>query len=162
MRRILVASLLGMCAFSVQAGGIGDIFGAFAGRYDSFGRGPEGQAKQIDDALVKVSEYMNKRMPELIDSETRLDRVSSEPGPHFSYHYTLLASNSAEIDKATFITNRRAQLKSTMCQSTQIRSFLSHGITVAYMYRGKDGVPVGAAEFKPDSCDDAKEAPTRP
>jgi hypothetical protein len=162
MRRIFVASLLGICAFSVQAGGIGDLFGAFAGRFDSYGRGPEAQAKQLDDALAKVSEYMNKRMPEMIDPETRLDRVSSEPGPHFSYHYTLLATNSVDIDKASFIAERRARLKSTMCQSTQIRSFLSHGITVEYKYRGKDGLPVGAAEFAPDACDDAKDPPSKP
>jgi hypothetical protein len=33
---------------------------------------------------------------------------------------------------------------------------------VAYKYRGKDGVPVGDAEFAPNSCDDAKDPPNRP
>jgi len=162
MRKLFVVSCLGLYALSAQAGGIGDLFGAFAGRFDTYGAGHDGQTKQLEDALSKVSEYMNKRMPELIDPDTRLDRVSSEPGPHFSYHYTLLSSNSGDIDKTGFISHKRSELQDSMCQSTQIRSFLSHGITVAYKYRGKDGGVVGSTEFAPNACDDAKEPPSKP
>ena len=157
MRRVFVASLLGICAFSVQAGGIGDLFGAFAGRFDSYGSGHDGQAKQLDDVLVRVSQAMNKRMPEVIDAETRLDRVSAEPGLHFSYHYTLTASSSTAIDKASFSSTIRAQLKGKLCDSAQIRSFFNHGVTVGYLYQGNDGLPVGGADFAPDSCDGVKE-----
>lgn len=156
MRRIIVTSFLGLFALSAHAGGVGDLFGAFAGRIDTYGSGHDGQTKQMENALVKLSEYMNKRMPELIDPEVRLDRVSAEPGPHFSYHYTLLAASSNEIDKTSFISGKLAQIKSTMCQSAQVRNFLNHGVTVAYKYSAKDGVPVGSAEFAPNTCDDVK------
>jgi len=151
-------SFLGLTALSAQAGGIGDLFGAFAGRIDTYGSGHEGQTKQMENLLVKVSEYKNKHMPELIDPDTRLDRVSVEPGLHFSYHYTLLASNGSDIDKAGFMASQRAKLKSTMCQKSDVRNFLDHGITLAYSYRSKDNVPVGTAEFAPNSCDDVAQA----
>lgn len=154
MRRIFVVSFLSLTALSAQAGGIGDLFGAFAGRIDTYGSGHDGQAKQMEAALIKVSEYMNKRMPELINPETRLDRVSAEPGPHFSYHYTLLDTNGADVDKTSFMADLRGRLKSTVCQKAEIRNFLNHGITVAYSYRGKDNAPVGTAEFAPNTCDD--------
>ena len=154
MRKVIVISFLGLTALSAQAGGIGDLFGAFAGRIDTYGSGHEGQVKQMEAALVKVSEYMNKRMPELVSADTRLDRVSAEPGPHFSYHYTLLASNGAEIDKNSFMADLRSRLKTTVCQKPEIRNFLNHGITVAYSYRGKDEAPIGTAEFAPNTCDD--------
>ena len=105
---------------------------------------------------------MNKRMPEVIDAETRLDRVSAEPGLHFSYHYTLTASSSTAIDKASFSSTIRAQLKGKLCDSVQIRSFFNHGVTVGYLYQGNDGLPVGGADFAPDSCDGAKEPASNP
>ncbi len=156
MRRLIVLSFLGLTAVSAQAGGGGDLFGAFAGRIDTYGSGHDGQVKQMENMLIKVSEYMNKRMPELIDSETRLDRVSAEPGPHFSYHYTLLASNGSDIDKTSFMATMRTKLKVTVCQKPEIRNFLNHGITVAYDYRSKDNLPVGTAEFAPNACDEAQ------
>jgi len=162
MRKIIGATAAMLIAVTANAVGVGDMFGAFAGRFDSYGSGREGQAKQLDDVLLKVSEYMNKRMPEAIDTETRLDRVSAEPGAHFSYHYTLLASNSSEIDKTSFAATIRSQLKSKLCDSAQIRSFFNHGVTVGYLYQGKDGLPIAGADFAPNSCDDATGSATKP
>jgi hypothetical protein len=162
MRRFIGASTLMLFALSAQAIGFGDLYGSFAGRFDTYGAGHEGQAKQLDEALLKVSEYMNRRMPESIDRDTRLDRVSAEPGPHFSYHYTLLARNSMDVDKSSFAIAIRKQLKNQLCDSTQIRSFFDHGITVSYMYQGKDGLPIGGAEFPPNSCNGAHEPATKP
>jgi hypothetical protein len=147
-------SFLSLTALSAQAGGIGDLFGAFAGRIDTYGSGRQGQEKQMEAMLTKVSEYMNKRMPELISADTRLDRVSAEPGPHFSYHYTFLSSNAADIDKAHFMADLRAKLKVSVCQKAEVRNFLNHGVTVVYNYRAKDEAPIGSAEFAPNSCDD--------
>ncbi len=103
MRRVTAAAMLMLYALSAQAGGLGDLFGAIAGRFNSYGSGRDGQAKQFDDALQQVSEHMNKRMPENVDQFTRLDRVSAEPGSHFSYHYTLLNLTGSEVDKEAFV-----------------------------------------------------------
>ena len=162
MFKIICAMAAMLFALSANAGGLSDMFGAFAGRFNSFGAGREGQAKQLDDVLIQVSEYMNKRMPEVIDPETRLDRVSAEPGAHFSYHYTLLTSASADIDKASFASTIRSQLKAKLCESAQIRSFFSHGVTVGYLYQGRDGLPVGGADFAPNSCDGVREPASLP
>ncbi|HXA48606.1 MAG TPA: hypothetical protein VNW52_13305 [Burkholderiaceae bacterium] len=162
MRKIIGATVAMLFAVTANAVGVGDMFGAFAGRFDTYGAGPDGQAKQLDDVLLKMSEYMNKRMPEAIDDQTRLDRVSAEPGAHFSYHYTLLASRSNEIDKVGFATTIRQQLKSKLCDSAQIRSFFNHGVTVGYLYQGNDGLPIAGTDFLPNSCDDATSAPSKP
>jgi hypothetical protein len=150
--------MLMLFALSAQAAGLGDIFGAIAGRFDSSGSGRDAQAKQFDDALQKVSEYMNKRMPETIDQYTRLDRVSAEPGSHFSYHYTLLDRTGSAVDKEAFITSIRPQLKGKLCGNPQIKNFFNHGVTVSYIYQGADGQPIGGAEFAPNTCDEAKPA----
>ena len=164
MRKIIGAAVatLSLFATSAYAAGIGDLLGSFAGRYETYGAGREDQAKQLDNVLLKVSEYMNKRMPEQVDSETRLDRVSAEPGAHFSYHYTLLDSVSTTVDKAAFSSSIKGKVKSAVCASTQIRNFFNHGVTVGYLYQGKDGLPVGGADFAPSFCDDVKMPPSKP
>jgi len=161
MRKIIGAAATMLLALSANAGGLGDMFGAFAGRFDSYGTGKEGQAKQLDEVLVQVSSYMNKKMPEVIDAETRLDRVSAEPGAHFSYHYTLTTTSSTAIDKANFAGAIRTQLKTKLCDSVQVRSFFNHGVTVGYLYQGKDGLPIGGADFAPNSCDGVREPATK-
>jgi hypothetical protein len=158
MRRVAVAAMLMLYALSAQAGGLGDLFGAIVGRFNSYGSGREGQAKQFDAALQKVSEFMNRHMPESIDQYTRLDRVSAEPGPHFSYHYTLLNLTGSEVDKEAFVTTIRPQLKEKLCGNAQVRNFFNHGVTVSYLYQGADGKPIGGAEFAPNSCDELKAA----
>jgi hypothetical protein len=163
MQRMGGASLLMLWALSAHAGGFGDYFGGFAGRFDTYGTGRDGQEKLMDAVLVRVSAYMNKRMPEVVDHDTRLDRVSAEPGSHFSYHYTLMDSNGATADRAKFARTIRPAMKSRLCENSQVRSFLAHGITVAYVFKSKDGAPVGGAEFAPASCDGvAKQASVGP
>jgi hypothetical protein len=162
VRKIIGAAVAALFATSACAAGFGDLLGSFAGRYESYGAGREAQAKQLDDVLLKVSEYMNKRMPEQVDPETRLDRVSAEPGAHFSYHYTLVDSASTNVDKANFSSSIRSKVKNSVCASSQIRNFFNHGVTVGYLYQGKDGLPVGGTDFTPTFCDDVKEAPSRP
>lgn|GEM_PF-1528227 len=162
MRKIIGAAVATLFATSAYAAGFGDLLGSFAGRYETYGAGREAQAKQLDDVLLKVSEYMNKRMPEQIDSETRLDRVSAEPGAHFSYHYTLLDSASTTVDKTAFSSNIKEKVKPSVCSSAQIRNFFNHGVTVGYLYQGKDGLPVGGADFAPTFCDDVKDQPSKP
>lgn len=157
MRKIIGAAVTVLIAGSAHAAGFSDLLGSFAGRYETYGTGREAQAKQLDDVLLRLSEFMNKRMPEAVDAETRLDRVSAEPGAHFSYHYTLLASNSTDIDKANFASTIRQKVKGKLCENTQVRNFFNHGVTVGYLYQGSDGLPVGGADFPPNSCDDVKD-----
>ncbi|MBV8666994.1 MAG: hypothetical protein JO269_10980 [Burkholderiaceae bacterium] len=156
MRRVTAASILMLFTLSAQAGGLSDWFTGIVGRFSPQGRGHDAQAKQFDESLRQVSEFMNKHMPEAIDQDTRLDRVSAEPGSHFSYHYTLLNRTGSDADKEAFADSIRPQIKSNLCSNAQVRNFFNHGVTVAYMYQGIDGKPIGGAEFKPNTCDDAK------
>jgi hypothetical protein len=162
MRKIIVAALPMLFALTANAVGVGDMFGAFAGRFDTYGAGRDGQAKQLDDVLLQFSQYMNKSMPEAIDSETRLDRVSAEPGLHFSYHYTFLTSKRGDIDHASLVNALRDDLKNKVCDNPQIRTFLNHGITVAYLYRGNDGAPIAGTDFHPDYCNSVAIAHIKP
>ncbi len=133
--------------FSVQAASIGNIFGALMGRSSS----PELETT-VDEALVSVSSQINKNMPVLVDKETRLDRVSAEPGQQFIYHYTLLSISKKDISSDEFYKLIKPQLKSRLCGSTEMQKFLKSGVTVSYLYRGSDGHALGGVTFVPSDC----------
>lgn len=134
-------------SFTAQAAGIGNIFGALMGR-----SGSPGQETTVDEALVKVSSQINKKMPILVDNETRLDRVSAEPGPQFIYHYTLLSVSSKDVNSEEFYKLAKPQLKSRLCGNTEMQSFLKSGVSISYMYRGSDGRAIGGVKFAPSEC----------
>ncbi|MGI4849134.1 MAG: hypothetical protein ACRYGK_13490 [Janthinobacterium lividum] len=145
-RALGVAALLGSIS-SAQAIGVGNFFGALAGR-----PGEIGQARSIDDTLLKVSAQMNRKVPMNIDKSTRLDKVSSEPGQQLTYHYTLLGTSSADLKVADFSSMINSPLIARVCSSSEMQIFLQNGVTVKYLYRGSDGKPLGGAKVTTQDC----------
>jgi hypothetical protein len=150
MRNFIIALMMAFAgmAQTAYAVSMGDFFGNLMGRSGSQGRGIT-----VDETLVKMSTQMNKKMPMVIDKETRLDRVSAEPGHHFIYHYTLTGMRSADINTGEFPKAIKPQLKTRLCDSAEMRNFLKNGVTISYLYRSSDGHPVGGIKFAPDECD---------
>ena len=157
MIKLIFATVFFVIGFEAQAAGLGDIFGANIFGANVFGAliGPSGslgQEASVDDALAKVSAQMNKKMPIAVDQDTRLDRVSAEPGRHFTYHYTLVSLRRSDVDQANFDTLVKPQLKTRLCESVEMKNFLKNGVTISYLYRGSDGHLIGGAEFSPSDC----------
>src|SRR3979411_3198865 len=125
MIKLIFATVFLVIGFEAQAAGLGDIFGAHIFGANVFGAligrsGSLGHEASVDDALAKVSAQMNKKMPIAVDQDTRLDRVSAEPGQHFTYHYTLVSVPSSNVDQANFNTLIKPQLKTRLCESVEM------------------------------------------
>lgn len=150
MKKIIIAFVLGFTGLIPMAHAIsfGDLLGNLMGRSGSQGRGIS-----VDETLVKMSAQMNKKLPATVDKETRLDRVSAEPGHHFIYHYTLTGLRSADINTGEFPKAIKPQLKSRLCESSEMQNFLKNGVTISYVYRSSDGHPIGGVKFAPNECD---------
>ncbi|MBC7414658.1 MAG: hypothetical protein H7327_06960 [Herminiimonas sp.] len=148
---VLVAALfgagLGMSAPSQAAafGGLFNSFGSMLGR-------PGGEDMGVDETLVKMSEKMNRTMPQSVDGDTRLDKVSAEPGQQIAYHYTMLNLRSKEVNTTNFYKVFRPTLQKRVCASEELKLFFRNRITVAYAYRGKDGEDIGKLAFTPKDC----------
>lgn len=147
----MLKSIFFIVLFSIslvaQAAGIGNFFGALMGK-----SGAIESESALDDVLVKVSQQMNKKMPIPVDNDTRLDSVSTVPGKHLIYHYTLVNVNASDVSADTFHAVIEPQLKSRLCANTDMQNFLKHGVTVSYLYKDKNGQPVGGAKFAPSEC----------
>lgn len=142
-----LALALGLLAGSAQAASLGDMVGMLAG-YPS----ARGEERGIDDALVNLSRHMNRKVPLMVDTDTRLDRVTAEPGHKLSYHYTLTAAPKNEMNSKEFVKAIRPMLQQRLCASSEMKGFLQNGVTIAYVYRGADGKPLGATQFHPADC----------
>lgn len=130
-----------------QAAGIGEVFGALMGKH-----GTVESASGVDDVLVKLSAKMNANLPAPVDSDTRLDQVTAAPGQHLIYHYTLVNFTSDDIATDDFDKMIKPRLKTRLCESAEMRNFLKNGVTISYLYKGKDGKPIGGAKFEPREC----------
>ena len=145
---LLIASLfstgLGV-SMQAQAAGFGSLFSSMLGR-------PGGEDMNVDEALVRMSEKMNRTMPIAVDGDTRLDKISAEPGQQIAYHYTMLNVRSKDVNTTNFYKTFRPTLQKRVCGSDDLKVFFRNRITVAYAYRGKDGEDIGKLAFSPKDC----------
>ena len=147
-KAFLSGMVLGTGVFiSVQAHavGFGNLFGSMLGQSGS-------QHMGVDETLVKMSERMNRTMPQAVDTDTRLDKVSAESGNQIAYHYTILKVQSKDINPVTFNKTFRSSLQKRVCAADDLKLFFRNRITVAYAYRGADGGNIGKLAFSPKDC----------
>lgn len=127
--------------------GIGNVFSQLASQS---GMQPGGDS--VDQVLQQLSTQLNQKMPINVDQSMRLDRVSAEPGRHFTYHYTVIADPTVGKMPIDFSKDVKPQLRSQLCSSADSQKFLKNGITVASQYQDAAGHPMGGAEVKPSDC----------
>jgi hypothetical protein len=145
--RLLISLVLLSFGTVSHASGMGNIFGSLMGR-----SGALESETGIDNVLVKAASQINKKLPMDLDENTRLDSVSAVPGRQFIYHYTLVTLNSTDVSADTFDSVVKPQLKNRLCESADMQNFLKNGVTISYLYKGKDGHPIGGARFAPSEC----------
>jgi hypothetical protein len=144
--RVLIVTILLSMNLSAHAASVADLFGALMGKSSRHGHGAS-----VDETLENLSAQMNRKMPVMVDRETRLDRVTAEPGQQLKYHYTLVAVRGSDVNTADFHKLLAPRLKSQLCGS-EMENFLKQGVTVSYFYRSQDGRALGGAQFGPGAC----------
>jgi hypothetical protein len=147
MKMRTLALALCMLAGGADAASLGDMVGMLAGRPND-----HNSERNIDEALANVSVHINRKVPMMVDEETRLDRVTAEPGHRLSYHYTVTAMPKKGMSSAEFVKLIRPTLRERLCTSREMKGFLQNGVTIAYLYRSGDGKPLGATQFAPAEC----------
>ena len=145
---VLMSTALGVGFFvSTSAGAAG-----FGGMVTSMLGQPGAENMNVDETLVRMSEKMNRTMPQKVDASTRLDKVSAEPGQRFSYHYTMLDVQGKDVNTANFYKTFRPTLQKKVCGDENLKMFFRNRVTVAYDYQGKDGQEIGKLVFSPKDC----------
>jgi hypothetical protein len=143
----LLSANLEIHAMGFSSLGIGNAFGQLAAQ-----SGTNMSGVSVDAVLERLCAQLNQKMPVSVDPNTQLEKVSAEPGRHFTYHYKLMADPTANNTPIDFSKEVKPQLKNQLCSSTENRKFLKNGVTIAYQYQDQTGRNIGGAEFTPSDC----------
>lgn len=144
---MLSAALLGLVPGPAVAASLGDMFSALTGGNGDYGRG-----RDLNDALRRLAAQMNRSMPQDIDKEFRLDRVTAEPGAQLVYHYTLRERRAADVPPAVLNQQMAPAVRQRLCRDPQMSKLLDSGAGVSYSYRGSDGIEIGKLSFRQQDC----------
>lgn len=106
----------------------------------------------VEQAMQKVVVKMNQYLPEQVDKETRLEKLTADKGRQLTYHYTLTALTGQDVSKAEFKRVMGPLLKKRLCASKEMKGFLRNGVRINYEYRTTDLQPVGSFIYFPADC----------
>lgn len=105
-----------------------------------------------DQALQRVAVKMNQYLPSQVDKETRLEKMTAETGRQLTYHYTLTAMKSDNVNKADFRRTMEPLLKRRLCANNEMKGFLRNGVRIAYVYHAADLQPVERFKYSAADC----------
>ncbi len=114
----------------------------------SFARQFFNRAPDVDRALVELSSELNKRMPIVVDKETRLDSTAPSPSKTLSYQYTLVNFDGVKVEEKE-LAEIRTRAQANYQTNPAMKSLREMGVTLRYRYKNKSGAFVGEFSLTP-------------
>jgi hypothetical protein len=96
----------------------------------------------LDANLTRVADELNKKLPMMVDGQTRLDHVSVKTGT-FIYAYSLPGVNKGDFDFATRQNSLRQQIITNYQDNQGMQEFRKWNVRLDYQYNDKNGERVG-------------------
>lgn len=109
---------------------------------------PKNDISLVLQASVKM---INKQLPIMVDSDTKLEKTSSE-GSTLIYHYTLVNYLSSELDAGALEQNLRPMVTQQTCTMPNLKPVVDQGGSISYRYSGKDQKQIIAIDINKSSC----------
>lgn len=108
-----------------------------------------------EDAVQKLAANYNKTLPTMVDSQTRLDRVTAR-GLKIIYDFTLVndpAPGQKTLDDPEVARQVEEGVAAKVCKSEETKPGRDLGVTFSYSYSSKDGRKLFDFEVTPLRCD---------
>ncbi len=109
---------------------------------------PKDDISLVLQATVKM---INKQLPVMVDSDTQLEKTSSE-GNKLIYHYVLVNYLSEELDAAALDQSIRPMVVQQTCTMTNLKPVVDQGGSISYRYSGKDQKQILEIVIDKSSC----------
>jgi len=104
----------------------------------------------INEELLDVANFENKRAPFMIDKNIRLDMVKAMDRKMI-YNVTLVNRVASEFNSGAL--NQMALMqKDNVCLLKDMESFFKAGVTFEYRYRGRMGGELFNLSISPEDC----------
>jgi len=107
---------------------------------------------KLIQAFKQAAKEINQNTPNMVDSETRMDKATVGPGTILTYHYTFPNYSSNEIESEWIYSELRERVTSDVCNSKKMKPSLQYGATYTYSYSGSDQKVIGAFQIKRKDC----------
>ena len=104
-----------------------------------------------DDMLASVADQVNKRLPMMVDKDTRLDKARIGPQRQITYYYTLVNNPSTSVDPSQLQAGSSALINET-CSNKQLKILFENGVVMNYSYSGNDGRFITQISVPPSDC----------
>lgn len=142
-----VLSIIVLVIVMAFAGSIGKFFGKSGS--EKFFR--EKKSAEINTLLMEAASELNAQLPVMVDKGTRLDNTVGVNNK-FKYNYTMISMNASDIDKTVFQNEFSTTIKNRACTREDMQAFFENGITVEFIYSGKEGKNIGMIAVSPSDC----------
>lgn len=109
-------------------------------------------AQDLMHQLRMVALRLNQTLPKVLDSETRVERVTVEPGAKLFYHLTYTGPSDSEAVQRLSSGPWAADLKTRLCAAPEMSPLFRAGVSLGYIYKGQGGAIVGAVHATPKDC----------
>lgn len=106
----------------------------------------------LDAALVEASDMMNRGLPMMVDSATRLDTTFPGPGKTLNYKYTLVGTKLADLDVAEVKSELATLLAEGYKTSPEMRNLRRNSVVLRYHYYDEDGAFAFVIDVDPDDA----------
>jgi hypothetical protein len=94
----------------------------------------------VERMLIDASNQVNKMLPIMLDSETRVDSTIPEPPNTLVYHYTLLKRTKSQLDVRAVVDYLRPTVVNNYKTTENMKTLRDAGVMLKYRYYDKDGI----------------------
>ena len=94
------------------------------------------------DALQKLVDNTNSKLPVMVDSETRVDRMAVVSPTLVECYYTFLDTTKSEFDAEAYVAETRPQYLESYLSGDHYKMFRENDIAIRYCYYDKNGQPL--------------------
>jgi hypothetical protein len=108
--------------------------------------------QQLQAGLAELADSTNKKLPIMLDKETRWDKTEASSGLRLNYFYTLPNYSSRDVEPNDIQTNAKPDVIKNACTNKEMKPSLQLGVTHGYVYRGNDGVEITRFEINKNDC----------
>jgi uncharacterized RDD family membrane protein YckC len=111
------------------------------------------QRKALESPAYYIAqvEEQNQNMPQMIDSETELLRLSFENNT-LGYHYRLVNKEENQINSQAFEIEMRKQILDNACDRLTPNEILMHGYSLSFDYSDKKDKHIATILITPEDC----------
>jgi len=105
---------------------------------------------KFDRNLRKLASEINKYCPYMLDTATRLDSASGDTLNNFTYNFTLVKQELAELDLPKLTANFRTNIVGYIKHHPDMAGFIENKVTLFYRYQDKKGNFVTEVKIGPE------------